>query len=132
MNAQDNKYIILITILLEYIDFHNTLVSISPSSMIEFQYYSKVCYIIDFYLKATLLKSELPAHNNNNICTSLTLNKLVLAPLSAHDVCCLVSRLRECIARWEGGEMLFFFTTVPELLAHRVEQKGPGLEVGHT
>ena len=46
MNAQDNKYIILITILLEYIDFHNTLVSISPTSMIEFQYYSEVCYII--------------------------------------------------------------------------------------
>lgn len=132
MNAQDNKYIILITVLLEYIDFHDTLVSISPTSMIEFQYYSKVCYIIDFYSKAHYSRANFSVHNNNNICTSLTLNKLVLAPLSAHDACCLVSRLRECRARWEGGEMLFFFTTVPELLAHRVEQKGPGLEVGHT
>lgn len=52
MNAQHNKYIILITVLLEYIDFHNTLVSISPTSMSEFQYYSEVCYIIDFYSKA--------------------------------------------------------------------------------
>lgn len=51
MTAQDNNCIILTTVLLKYIDFHNTLVSISPTSMIEFQYYSEVCYIIDFYHK---------------------------------------------------------------------------------
>jgi len=37
MNARDNNCIILTTVLLKYIDFHNTLVSISPTSIIELQ-----------------------------------------------------------------------------------------------